>query len=139
MHAFIFSSNNSIIPIILILAWLCQNFQQFQLILVVKWSIVVMTRQIFTIMVCQISPDFIFFPVIHFLIFYLLFFVFYSKLKLLYSSSVNLILAKFFKNTCLKFGNHYYAVFASDITSSYYFFNYIFFLHFHKEEFCTFI
>ena len=64
-----------------------------------------MTGKIF-IMTCQISQGFIFCPVIHFFILYLFFFVLYYKLELLYSSSVNLILAKFFKNTYLKFGNH---------------------------------
>ena len=32
----------------------------------------------------------------------------YLKLQLLYSSLVNLVLAKFRKNTCFKFGNNYY-------------------------------
>ena len=60
-----------------------------------------MTRQIF-IMTYQISHSFSFCLVIHFLILYLLFFVLYSKLKICYSL-VNLILAKFSRNTCLKF------------------------------------
>ena len=64
--------------------------------------------------------------------------VFYSKSELPCSSSVNLFLAKFFKNTCLKFGNHDYVVFPNDITSIYYSFNDIFFPHFYKEEFCIF-
>ena len=84
-------------------------------------------------MTCQISQGFIFCPVIHFLILCLFFFVLYSKLELLYSSSVNLILNKFFKNTCLKFGNHYYVAFPSDIASDYYFLNDIFILHFQKS------
>ena len=92
-----------------------------------------MTAQFF-IMTCQISQDLFLsgHSLSHFI------FVFLCALFKVWIW-LNLILAKFFKNTCLKFGNHYYAVFASDITSSYYFFNYIFFLHFHKEEFCTFI
>ena len=66
---------------------------------------------------------FIFSPAIHFLILYLFFFALYSKLELPYSSSVNLILAKLFKNTSLKFGKYYYVVFSSDVTSSFYFYN----------------
>ena len=103
-----------------------------------NWSLVVMTGRIF-VMTCQISQGFIFSPVIHFLILCLFFVVLYSKLELLYTSSVNLILVKFFKNTCLKFGNHYYVVFPNYITSGYYFFNDIFFLHFHKKEFYPFV
>ena len=69
------------------------------------------TGQIF-MMTCQISQGFIFCPFIHFSILYLFIFVLYSKLELLYSSAVKIILGKFFKNTCLKFGNHFSVIFS---------------------------